>query len=188
MIIALSGEPGAGKSTVKNLLSNRLHLKSYSMGDLRGKMALTQGITIDELNARGMDDIASDREVDAFQTTLGETEDNFIIDGWLSWHFIPNAFKVQLTVDPKIAAERIFAARSLESDRNDEPQYASVAETQSILAKRVEQNEARYQKWYGISLKNDGKYDVVVDTTHLTPAEVADAILAAIPKNLDPQP
>lgn len=188
MIIALSGQPGAGKSTIKHLLAERLGLQSYSMGDLRGKMALAQGITIDELNARGMDNIASDREVDEFQTKLGETEDNFIIDGWLSWHFIPNAFKVKLIVSPELAAERIFNARATEKERDDEPMYASVAETQRILAERVVQNEARYQKWYGISLQNDGKYDIVVDTTHRTPPEIVDLILTAIPKNLDPQP
>ncbi len=180
MIIALSGAPGAGKSTVKNLLAERLGLTAYSMGDLRGKMALEQGITIDELNARGMDDITSDRAVDEFQATLGATEDNFIIDGWLSWHFIPHAFKVQLTVDPTIAAERIFAARSKEHGRNDEPLYTSAVETQHILTERVAQNEARYQKWYGISLQNSKNFDLVIDTTHQNAAEVTAAIIAAV--------
>lgn len=182
MIIALSGMPGAGKSTVKNLLAQQLGLRSYSMGDLRGKMALEQGITIDELNARGMNDIASDREVDEFQTTLGKTEDNFIIDGWLSWHFIPHAFKVQLIVDPTIAAERIFTARSCEQGRNDEPLYTSAQETERILTERVAQNEARYQKWYGISLQNGTNFDLSIDTTHQSAAEVTAAIIAAIPQ------
>lgn len=188
MIIALSGFSGTGKTTIKNLLAQRLGLKSYSMGDLRGKMAMERGITIDELNALGMTDASTDREVDEFQTTLGRTEDNFIIDGWLSWYFIPHAFKIQLTVDPTVAAERIYNAKKTESGRDDEPDFSSAADTQRILAERLEQSEIRYRKWYGFSLKNDGKYDLVVDTTHRTPSEIIDVILSAIPKNLDPQP
>lgn len=188
MIIALSGLSGTGKTTIKNLLAERLGLKSYSMGDLRGKMALERGMTIDELNALGMNDSSTDREVDEFQTTLGKTEDNFIIDGRLSWYFIPQSFKIRLTVDPTVAATRIFNAKRNETGREDEPDFSSIEETEHILADRIAQDEVRYQKWYGFSLKNDGKYDLVVDTTHRTPAEIIDVILAAIPKNLDPQP
>ncbi len=183
MIIALSGLSGSGKSTIKKLLAEKLGLKSYSMGDLRVKMALDKGITIDELNALGMDDITNDREIDSFQKKLGETDDNFVVDGWLSWFFIPHAFKVKLVIDPAVGAERIFKARSSENGRDDEPIYSSVAETQQILTDRLAQNEARYQKWYGISLQNDGKYDITIDTTHLHPTEVVQAIIAALPKN-----
>ncbi len=188
MIIALSGLSGTGKTTIKNLLAKQLTLRSYSMGDLRGKMAMERGVTIDELNAQGMTDASTDREVDEFQTTLGQTEDNFIIDGWLSWYFIPHAFKVQLTVDPTVAATRIYNAKKNEPGRDDEPDFSSIEETERILTDRVAQSEVRYQKWYGFSLKNDGKYDLVVDTTKRTPAEIISVILAAIPKNLDPQP
>lgn len=180
MIISLSGLPGAGKSTVKNLLAQRLHHKTYSMGDMRGKLALSQGITIDALNALGMDTIATDQAVDAFQKHLGETENDFIIDGWLSWYFIPQSFKIFLTVEPQQAAERIFQDRYRTVAREDEPLYRSVEETKEILEKRVRQNQERYQKWYHLDFLNLAHYDLVLDTTHLTPPEVVSKILAAI--------
>ncbi len=151
-------------------------------------MALERGITIDELNAIGMNDPSTDRAVDEFQKNLGETEDNFIIDGWLSWFFIPHSFKVRLTVDPRVGAERIFRARHVETMRSDEPHFTSAEDAFNILTERTAQNTARYKKWYGISLENDGKYDCIVDTTHRTPQDVVEAIIAAIPKHLDPQP
>lgn len=183
MIISLSGLPGAGKSTVKALLAQQLNLKSYSMGDMRGKMALDRGMTIDEFNELGMTESFTDHEVDAYQETLGRTEDDFIIDAWLSWHFIPHSFKVFLTIDPQIAAQRIFASRQQESGREDEPEYETVEETRETLAKRVAQNQERYQKWYKIDFLDMSHYDFILDTTNLTPQEVAERILAAAPKN-----
>ncbi len=40
MIITIAGMPGSGKTTVAKILADKLNLKRYSMGDLRGKMAL----------------------------------------------------------------------------------------------------------------------------------------------------
>ena len=51
MIITLAGLPGAGKTTIKNMLAETLEWKSYSMGDMRGKYAQELGITIDEAQA-----------------------------------------------------------------------------------------------------------------------------------------
>lgn len=176
MIVALSGVPGAGKSTVKDLLADKLGLKKYSMGDLRGKMALDRGITIDELNALGMEQDFTDKEVDAFQANLGKTEDNFVIDGWLSWHFIPHAKKIFLTVDPQVAAERIFAACQIGPGREDEPKYSSVEEVQNNITVRAKQTSARYQKWYGLDFMDPSHYDIIIDTTHLSPTEVVQKI------------
>ena len=67
MIISLNGLPGAGKSTVKNIIAQTLNLKSYSMGDIRGKMAIERGMTIDEFNAMGMNESFTDNDVDHYQ-------------------------------------------------------------------------------------------------------------------------
>jgi predicted cytidylate kinase len=177
MIISLGGLPGAGKSTVKKLLAERCGLRSYSMGDMRGKMALERGMTIDEFNTLGMTESFTDTDVDTYQARLGTTEDHFIIDGWMSWHAIPHSFKVFLTIDPRVAAERIFSARQHESGREDEPLYRTVEETQETLARRIAQNQERYKKWYSVDFLDPSHYDCVIDTTHLTPEEVVAEIL-----------
>lgn len=182
MIITLSGVPGAGKSTIKALLAERLNYKAHSMGDMRGEMAKARGLTIDEFNALGMDSIETDQAADAFQTELGNKEDDFVIDGWLSWHFIPQSFKVFLTVDPLIGAERIFADRQKNPKRADEPQYQSVTETLKILEDRVRQTNERYHKWYKVQFLNPDNYDLVIDTSKLTDTQVLEQILKALPK------
>ena len=147
------------------------------MGDMRGAMALERGMTIDEFNALGMTESFTDTQVDEYQAHLGKTEDNFIVDGWMSWHAIPHSFKVFLTIDPYVAAERIFAARQHESGREDEPEYRSVEETQETLSRRVSQNQERYQKWYSVDFLDLSHYDLVIDTTHMIPEEVVAKIL-----------
>jgi CMP/dCMP kinase len=179
MIITLAGLPGSGKSTVKNILANRLGWKAYSMGDMRGAYAQERGITIDELNTLGMTDPRTDAFVDEFQTELGKKEDSFIIDGRVSWHFIPQSIKVFLTLTPEESARRIFADRQAHPHRRaDEPRYQTVEETQRILEERVSHDQARYRKWYGVDFLDLSQYDLVIDTTALSPEEVAHRILA----------
>ena len=56
MIITISGIPGSGKTTVGRMLAEKLGYKFYSIGDLRGKMAMERGMTIDQLNELGKTD------------------------------------------------------------------------------------------------------------------------------------
>lgn len=181
MIITLAGLSGAGKSTVKKILTDRLGWKSYSMGDMRGAYAQERGLTIDELNALGMEDPKTDTFVDEFQAELGKREDNFVIDGWMSWYFIPQSLKVFLTINPQEGAQRIFAEQQAHADhRTDERRYTSALDVEQTLAKRVLQNQERYRKWYNVDFLDMGNYDVIIDTTTLSPQEVADRILLAV--------
>ncbi len=183
MIITLGGLSGSGKSTVKRLLGERLGWKTYSVGDMRERYAQEHNLTLEELNARDMIDGRGDRLVDAFQKELGEKEDSFIIDGWLSWFFIPKSFKVFLTINEKEAARRIFQAHQEHPDeRKDETRTNSVEELQDLLHERLLQNKDRYQKWYRVNFLDSAHYDLVLDTTEKTPAEVVDEILRHIPR------
>ena len=177
MIITLSGLPGSGKSTVAKLLAKKLGYRFFSMGDLRGKAALERGLTIDAFNALPEN---TDTIVDDYQKKLGEMEDNLVIDGRISWHFIPTSFKVFLSVDPKVGAERIFAGKR-GVNRADEPEYTDAAHVLKTLASRVASDTERYKKHYGIDFADRSVYDLVIDTSGQSPEETAEAVLAALP-------
>lgn len=176
MIITLTGLPGAGKTSIARLLSERLNVPRYSMGDLRGKMAQERGMTIDELNDFGMQNDFTDKEVDQFQENLGKTEKAFVIDGWMSWHFIPHAFKVFLEVDPHEGAKRVYEAKR-HLTNSDEPAHASVEEAKQTLDARVKQTWQRYKKYYDADFLDRSHYDLIIDTTDKTPKEIVDTIL-----------
>ncbi len=181
MIITLAGLSGAGKSTIKKILAEKLGYKAYSMGDMREAYAAEHNMTIEELNAADMHDGKVDKLVDDFATDLGKREDNFIVDGWMAWFCIPHSVKVFLDIDPQEGARRIFQEQQTHPEnRKDERAYASPLDVQENLAKRVAQNQERFQKWYGVDFLDKSHYDLVIDTTALAPRDVADQILAFI--------
>lgn len=175
MIITISGTAGSGKSTVAKLVAQKLGLKFYSMGDLRGKMAMKRGLTIDELNEIGKTEDWTDREADEYQEKLGKTEDNFIVDGWVSFHFIPHSIKIFLDADLKEAAKRIF-----KDQRPDEPKKETVEEVKEMIEKRIEESRERYKKYYCIDFLDKKHYDFIVDTTEISAEQVADKVVGFV--------
>lgn len=177
MIITISGLPGSGKTSVGKLLAKRLDLKFYSIGDLRGKMAMDRGLTIDQLNEIGMKEKWTDREADEYQKKLGENDDNFVIESRLGFYFIPKSVKIFLEVDPRKAAERIFR-----NQRPDEKRKETVEDVLGSIRKRMKSDETRYQKYYKVDFLDKSHYDIIIDTTDLTAAQVVDKIIKFIEK------
>ena len=97
MIIAISGSPGSGKSTVGKLLASRLNFTHYSSGDLMRDMAEEQKVTLLELSKQAETDPTIDQEIDDRQIQLGINENDFVIDARLGYHFIKKSKKIYLT-------------------------------------------------------------------------------------------
>jgi cytidylate kinase len=166
MIISISGTPGSGKTSVAKYIAKDLGMKFYSVGELRGKMAKERGMTLDEFNKLGETERFTDEDADEYQKQLGINEDNFVIEGRLCWHFIPNSFKIFLTCDLDEAARRIFEARkNPEEGRDDERMYKSIEDAKKQIEERMASDTKRYQKYYGLNYQDPENYDLVVDTT-----------------------
>ncbi|MEK7189485.1 MAG: (d)CMP kinase [Patescibacteria group bacterium] len=177
MIITISGVPGSGKSTVGKILAKKLGYEYFSMGDLRGAMAIEKGLTIDELNALGEKEDWTDKRADEIQTQMGKEKDNFIFEGRLSWHFIPHSFKIFFTVDPKTAAERTLKNRA---ERQDEKPIATLIEAEQAVLQRLASDKKRYLQYYNIDYTKPENYDLVIDTANLKIDEITQIILDKI--------
>jgi cytidylate kinase len=167
MIISFSGWPGAGKSSVAKRLATDLVWPFYSMGQLRRQAAKRRGMTLQEYNELALTDISTDLEVDEYQAQMGREQDNFIIDGRTSWHFIPHSYKIFLAVEPLVGAQRIFQELQQSDDRNEGGQLDSIVAVLENNRQRVDNDQQRYQKYFHIDVYDLANYDEVVDTTNL---------------------
>lgn len=174
MIITISGLPGSGKSSVGRELAKKLGYEFMSVGDLRGQMAMAKGLTLDELNKLGETEDWTDRQADEKQKKIGRIKDNLVMEGRLSWHFIPNSFKVLLTVDMNTSAERILKNKA---DRPDEKTPLNLDEAKALIKERILSDERRYQKYYGLNYLDHKNYDLVIDTSRKPITKIVAEIL-----------
>jgi len=172
MIISLSGAHGSGKSTIAQMLADKLGWPRYYIGGLRREAAKKRGLTLAEYNALGEKDEATDREVDEYQKELGRASDNFVIEGRTSWYFIPQSLKIYLDVSQEEGYKRIFGHLQQKNDRNEDKNLLSPEDVKKSSEARMESDRRRYQKYYGIDVHDLSHYDFYLDTTKLTPAEV----------------
>ena len=181
MIITMSGNAGSGKSTVAKILAVKLNFKRYYMGQLRRDAARKRGMTLEEYNKLGESDPSTDNDIDEYQKKLGKTEDNFIIEGRTSYHFIPQSFKIYLKANPDVGATRIWKDLKDNSKQRNEANVEDIDQLKISLAARQKSDELRYMKYYSIKPFDELSYDLVVDTSFLSVKEVVEKIITSLP-------
>ncbi|PIR95253.1 hypothetical protein COT93_03305 [Candidatus Falkowbacteria bacterium CG10_big_fil_rev_8_21_14_0_10_37_18] len=185
MIISFSGALGSGKSTIAQMLASKLKWPRYYIGGLRREAAKKQGLTLAEYNKLGETDIATDKEVDEYQSELGKIEDNFVIEGRTSWHFIPQSLKIYLDVSLEEGAKRIFANLQQKNNRNEDEGLNTWQDVLASNKARIASDKIRYRKYYGIDVYDPKNFDFYLDTTKLGPEEVFQAVYARVKEYLD---
>jgi len=172
MIITISGRAGSGKTTIAKLLSERLNMWHYSIGDLMRSMATERGLSLLELNKLAEKDKSIDFELDNKLKELGKRQDNFVVDGRLTAFFVPNAkIRVFLDADDKVRAQRILR------DKRQQEKSKSLKETIKNIKIREESEKKRYKTYYGVNYLDKKLYNLVINTAKLSPNEVVDRIL-----------
>jgi cytidylate kinase len=179
MIITIGGPVGSGKGTVAKLLCEKLHLKQYSGGGFRRLKAKSLGMTLEDFNKMGEKEAFTDTEADEWQKNLGQTDDNFVIDSRLGFYFIPHSIKILLTVDVDAGAARVWS--DVNDTRINQTRGKTVEEQKKINVTRDLSDTLRYEKYYGIkNFMSPKNYDIVIDTSHITPQQAVDKIIEYI--------
>ena len=176
--ITITGALGSGKSTVAKKIAQKLGLIYYATGQAQRQIASQMGLTTLELNKLAETDKSIDDKIDGVIKKMNDDGQAYIVDSRLAWHFMPSSFKVKLDVDKDEAAKRILN----DTKRSGETKYTNVEEVlQATIARRQSERE-RFLQYYQVDIEDESNFDLIVDTTNLTPDEVCDKICAAYQK------
>jgi CMP/dCMP kinase len=181
MIITIGGTPGSGKSTISRMLAERLRIPFVSMGQLQREYAASKGLTIEQLNELYEEDFSHNFKIDEYQKNIAKKHETFIIDSRLGFFIFPQSIKVFLTVPPSVGADRVYARKHVAEH------WHSVAEAAIALAERAEYERRNYLEHYGVDILDMSKYDLILDSSTLTPEEILQKILQYVkshPKSL----
>lgn len=182
-IITISGVPGSGKSSTAKGIALKLGYEHFSSGDLFRKIAAERGISIEEINFTAEKQKEIDLETDEFIRNIGSARDKFVMDSRTAFHWIPDSFKIFLYLDPRIAAERVFAHIAKEGRVSQIS--SSVEETYGKTIQRLESERKRYMDLYGIDFTDKENFDLYLDTSLNTLEEVIDMVISAYDAWLD---
>ncbi|WP_456367591.1 adenylate kinase family protein [Thermococcus sp.] len=155
MIIAVTGTPGVGKTTVSKLLARKLGYEYVSLRDYVMERGIGE-MKGDELEVE-VDELAYNFERDF----AGK---NVVADGHLS-HFLKADLVVVLRAHPKLVGERL-KGRGYSKEKIGENVEAELVDV--ILVEALEENENVIE----------------VDTTGKTPEKVVDEIIGLIQKGV----
>lgn len=197
-IITISGEPASGKSTVVQKIKEKYEKMGY-----RVHIVITGHIFRDRVKKEylkmypdrtdaNLADIQEDETfaekraeidtaIDEMVAQMGKEinseerpNDVYIIDSRLAWHNIPESYAIRLTVNEKIAGQRVFNDQT----RGSEDSYDTVEEAIEKTRQRKLGEIERYKTIYdGVDLANTDNYDLIVDTSYSNIDELADIII-----------
>lgn len=171
-VITISGTPGSGKSTVCNLLEEKLKLRYVYSGMIFRSLAKKHNMTLADFGKYCENNREIDHELDDQQLEILRKGDVILegrLAGWLAYKNKISALKVMLDTDMQTRAERIVKREE-----------GDVEERKKEIIEREKSEAARYKEYYDIDLKDTSIYDLVLDTKKLTPDEIVKKILEKI--------
>lgn len=171
MNLSLTGNLGSGKSSLGKELAAR-GFEIISSGDIFRSLAAERNVSIVEMNKIAEADKSIDKMVDDRTIALGKTKDNVIFDSRMGWHFVPDSFKVFLMVDLQEAGNRVYhdSLRKAETYQDADAAIKALYERQSL-------EKERYKELYGVNYYDLNNYNLVIDSTHASPAAIAGEII-----------
>lgn len=180
--IAISGPPGAGRSTLlKNIkpIVEAMGWETFSGGDWSRQYAIEQGKhAAEDVTHHFATDVSEDidHQIDlALRDKLSNVESHVAVESWIAgWNMkgLPHVLKVLLMCDDALRIDRVVNRDNL-----------SVDEAKKHLKDREEANLNKWSKMYQVEVTDfwDPKYyDLIINTYSNGPHETLNLVLLAL--------
>jgi cytidylate kinase len=171
MRIAISGPPGSGKTTVSEIVAERMGYRLVLVGQIFREMASERKVDLGTFGRYAEEDETIDRELDSRMVAIARESVDIVIEGRLTGALMRKFDILALTVHID-AAEEVRGLRI--AKREGKPVDQVLREMQA----RERSEKKRYLAYYGIDPSNRMMYDLWIDSSNRTPEEVSDAIVA----------
>lgn len=166
--IAVTGDPGSGKSTFARAVAEKTGYKLITTGNMFRALAARKGVSVTELNEMAETQSDIDRQVDDYLRGLNDEPQDLVLDSRMAWHFLRHAMKIRLTVDLDVAVERIFNDRKTQWREK----FPDMETAMDEVRRRRQSEIQRYHALYGVDIGDDSRFDLVINTSHRTRDEV----------------
>lgn len=158
VVVAVSGQPGSGKTTIAREIARALGVELVSSGQLFREMARKHGMDLLEFHRYAESHPEVDKAVDDMALELAK-RGNVVLEGHLAaWMVRPYA-----DVCIYLKASREMRARRVAS--RDGKRYEDAL---FEIERREDMNRRRYRAIYGIDVADLSIFDLVLDTSYLS--------------------
>lgn len=173
MNITITGLPCSGKSSIANYISEKYGFKKIYAGQLFREEAERRNLTLNELSMLCKKDFSVDRSLDNKIAELGKKYKgkDVIFDSRMAWHFVPESFKVFVTLDEDEMAKRLFLSDRKESEKGLTPEQG-----RKNLMDRWTSENYRYKTLYGVCNLEREHFDYITSSKDKTIEEIAEEI------------
>lgn len=165
--IAITGDPGSGKSTFARAVSELTGYRLITTGNIFRTLAAEKGISLTELNEMAESQAEIDHLVDDFLKTLNDQKENLILDSRMAWFFVDDALKIRLTVDLEVAVHRIFKDGAELREK-----FTDLKTAMDEVERRRKSEILRYKTLYGVDISAEDNFDLVINTSFKEPKDV----------------
>ncbi len=167
-VISITGDLASGQSTVSKMLAEDLNYHLYRNGTYFRSLAIEKGMSVTEFGEYVENHPDIDKQIEKSATEYASTHQNIVIDAKMGWYAVPESFKVYLKVDLDIAAKRAFA----DPNRKRSEDLPTLQAQKEDMIRRTKNDLSRYFRLYHVHRDDMSNYDLVLDTSNLTPKEV----------------
>jgi predicted cytidylate kinase len=170
--VTVGGPPGSGTSTLCRLLKERLGLVYIYAGEIFRDRAKELGLTLAEFGDLCEEDPSHDMRLDKEMLEMAR-KGNVLLEGRMIGPLcrregIP-AYRIYMHADSRVRAERLLERDGGDLDRVVEQ-----------MMEREESEATRYRDIYGIDPRESHHYDLVLDSTDLTPEQELQKVLEGL--------